>query len=75
MEEATQCRTLKCRKIFNIGNYAYINVRRAAEAEGRRHSLDFKVTSQQLGPKGRRSPSLSEYTGPRSQPEWSRKSG
>lgn len=38
-----QCKTMKCRKVFNIGNCAYISVREAGEVEGRRHSLGIKV--------------------------------
>lgn len=67
LEGPSQCQTLKCRKVFDRGNNAFINVRRAGEAEDRRHSLGFKVTSQQLCPNGRKSPLSSEHTDPQSQ--------
>lgn len=74
MGKQYQCKTLTCRKAFNLGNYAYISVRRsgAAEAEG----MGFEVTSQ-LCPRRRNSPSSSsEHPGWQSQvPEGSRKSG
>lgn len=67
VEGPSQCQTLKCRKVFNRGNYAFINVRRAGEAEDRRHSLGCKFTSQQLYPNGRKSSLSSENTDRQSQ--------
>ena len=39
-----ECRTMECRKVFNIGNCVHISVKGAGEVEGRRHSLGIEVT-------------------------------
>lgn len=51
-----QCRRLKRRKVFNTGNCAHL-VLEGLGSRRQRHSLGFKVTSQQLCPDRRKSPS------------------